>query len=384
MEKAFIVGGLRSYIGIENSMYRHVPAEILGARVLKKVITRYVPEKIDLVIAGNGVGAGGNLTRLMMLEAGLDESIPGMTIDVQCGSGLESIAIAAAKIQSGQADVIIAGGFESSSTAPRRGYCANHPDYEKFGGKDSWYRVAKFMPDSHCESVMLEGAEQTARTENITRKELDCWALQSHQKAKKAREDKVLEDIVVEVEDQATQDEGIRDRMNERLLARLPYVVKDGQRITAGNACLTNDGAAFVVLCSEKYAKAKGIKAQAEFVGVAEVGANPLESPRTAILAIEKLLQKNKLEISEIDVVECNEAFAVIDALFARKYPEKVEDYNIFGGALAYGHPYGASGGIIALHLLKALEDRKGRYGICSIAAAGGIGTAILLKYGSI
>ena len=121
MEKAYILGGIRSDIGIENGKYCNIPAEKLGAAVFKQLLEKYSiePEKIDLVIAGNAVGAGGNLTRLMLLESEIGKDIPAVTVDVQCGSGLESIALAAAKIQSGQADVVIAGGFESSSTAPK-------------------------------------------------------------------------------------------------------------------------------------------------------------------------------------------------------------------------------------------------------------------------
>ena len=250
MEKAYILGGIRSDIGIENGKYCNIPAEKLGAAVFKQLLEKYSiePEKIDLVIAGNAVGAGGNLTRLMLLESEIGKDIPAVTVDVQCGSGLESIALAAAKIQSGQADVVIAGGFESSSTAPRRSYHPNHPDYEKYGGKDNWYRVAKFVPEYHHEQVMLEGAEHTAVTEKITREEMDAWALLSHKRAVKAREDHVLEDCIVSVTGDLPKDEGIRDRMSERLLKRLPPVLKEGSLITAGNACLTHDGAAFVIL----------------------------------------------------------------------------------------------------------------------------------------
>lgn len=142
MENAYILGGLRSYVGVVNGMYRHIPAEVLGAEVLKQVMEKYQLCEPDYIIAGNGVGAGGNIARLMALTAGVDISVPAFTVDVQCGSGLESIAVAAAKINSGEADVIIAGGFESSSTQPRRGYNPNHPDYTG----DEWYSVAKFMP----------------------------------------------------------------------------------------------------------------------------------------------------------------------------------------------------------------------------------------------
>lgn len=375
MMNAYILGGLRSYVGVVNGMYRHIPAEKLGAAVLRQVMDKYNITEPDYIIAGNGVGAGGNIARLMALEAGVDCSVPAFTVDVQCGSGLESIAVAAAKLHSGEADCIIAGGFESSSTQPRRGYNPNHPDY----AGDGWYSVAKFMPDVHRETVMLEGAELAAQREQITKAEMDAWVLRSHRLATAARASGALQEIIAPVFG-AEQDEGIRPRMSQRLLDRMPKVLEGGELITAANSCLINDGAAFVVLCSEKYLQEHGLKAQARVVGSAACGGDPLVSPRTAITALQKLLAKHGLTEQDIDDFELNEAFAVIDVLFARSFAQSVDKYNVFGGALAYGHPYGASGGIITLHLLEALKRCSGRYGAASVAAAGGVGTALLME----
>lgn len=372
---AYILGGLRSYVGVVNGMYRHVPAEKLGAAVLRKVMEKYQVTKPDYIIAGNGVGAGGNITRLMALEAGVDISVPAFTVDVQCGSGLESIAVAAAKINSGEADVIIAGGFESSSTQPRRGYNPNHPDYTG----DAWYSVAKFMPEIHRETVMLEGAELAAKREQITKAEMDHWVLQSHKLATAAHDEGLLKNVIVSVCG-GEKDEGIRPRMSQRLLDRMPKVLPGGEFITAANSCLINDGAAFVVLCSQKYLQEYNLQAQAKVIGSTACGGDPLVSPRTAITVLEKLLAKYGLREQDIDDFELNEAFAVIDVLFARTFTQSTDKYNVFGGALAYGHPYGASGGIITLHLLEALRQKGGKYGCASVAAAGGVGTALLIE----
>lgn len=379
-DKVYILGGLRSYIGVENGMYKHLPAEKLGAEVLRKVIDKFNISKPDYIIGGNSVGAGGNITRLMMLEAGVSCEVPAYTVDMQCGSALETMAIAAAKIKSGQADIIIAGGFESSSTAPGRRYNKNHPDYEKMGGKDSWYKVAKFIPETHDELTMLRGAEKTAIVQNISREEMNPWVIRSHNLAKTARDSGVLDDITVEAAGCGKRDEGIRDRMNQKLLDRLPCVLKDGTRINAANSCLTNDGAAWIVMCSEEYIQKTGQKPDAQFFDAVSAGSDPSISPLSVVYSIDKLLEKNRLDYTDIDIYECNEAFAVIDVLFGRKYPKACCDYNIFGGALAYGHPYGASGAIITLHAIKALEKTGGKYAVCSIAAAGGIGTAVLLE----
>ena len=374
MDNVYILGGLRSYIGVINGMYRHVPAEKLGTAVLRQLLEKY-PVEPDYVVCGNGVGAGGNITRLMTLEAGLDNRVPAFTIDVQCGSGLESIAVAAAKIACGDADVVIAGGFESSSTQPRRGYNPNHPDYNG----DSWYSVAKFMPDIHRETVMLEGAEEAALKEHITKEEMDRWVLRSHKLAAQAAEQNLLKNIIAPVFG-AMKDEGIRPRMRQRLLDRMPKVLTGGQYITAANSCLINDGAAFVVLCSQEYLQKRGLVPQAKVLASTACGGDPLISPRTAVAALEKLLVKNNLTEADIDGFELNEAFAVIDVMFARSFSNSLDKYNVFGGALAYGHPYGASGAIITLHLLESLKQRNGRLGCASVAAAGGVGTALLLE----
>lgn len=373
---AYILGGLRSYVGLSKGMYCHVPAEKLGAAVLRQVMDKYNIIEPDYIIAGNAVGAGGNIARLMALEAGVKQTVPAFSVDVQCGSGLESIAIAAAKITCGEADVVIAGGFESSSCQPRRGLNKNHPDYVD----DSWYSVAKFIPGVHRETVMLEGAEQAIIEEKVSKEELDYWVLRSHKLATEARDKGLLQNIITPVFD-AKQDEGIRPRMSQRLIDRLPKLLPDGKLLNAANACLINDGAAFIVLCSKKYLEEHGLKAQARVLGSTACGGDPMVSPRTAVTVLEKLLNKHHLQEKDIDGFELNEAFAVIDVIFARTFPNSLDKYNVFGGALAYGHPYGASGAIITLHLLESLRQRGGRFGCTSVAAAGGVGTALLLEY---
>lgn len=377
MEKVWILGGLRSFIGVKDRMYRCVPAEILGAGVLKSLTERYHLDEreIDFVIGGNAVGGGGNITRLAALEAGLGETVPAVTLDLQCGSALESIVMAAAKIESGLADLVIAGGLESSSTQPIRTWNPNHPDCIPGGS----YTVAKFIPGCQGEQVMLEGAELTALEEKVEKEEMDPWILRSHSRAAAAGREGALSDILISVAG-SRKDEGIRENMSQKLIDRLPFLLPGGKKITAANACLMHDGAAFVILCSERYGRLRNLQPAAYFCNAAAVGADPLKSPKTAVQAADKLLSRAGLNYHEVDAFEVNEAFAVIDALFLRKFPGIEERYNRFGGALAYGHPYGASGAIILLHLLKALEKREGRYGLCCVAAAGGIGSAVLVE----
>lgn len=467
MDKVYLLGGRRSYIGVENGIYRNVGAEELGAFVIKKVMDSYdiSPEDIDLVAVGNAIGAGGNIGRLASLMAGVPEKTPVVTVDSQCGSGLAAIMQAAMQIELGMADVAIAGGFESSSTAPVRSINKRHPDYMVDG--DNVFKVAKFKPGSYDELAMFKGAEKCAATFGMDRHELDMYAIRSHRRAVQSRENGELDDILAgsfyeydrsrrTVEDdepgkcanaEAEQhknrtltrkehlekDEGIRDRISEKLLTRLPALVPGGSYITAGNVCLTNDGAAFVLLCSERFLKKykenkKYIKDMNEIihpfkiVDIVSVGASPDMSPVSIVPAIDKLLSRNNLKASDILAWEYNEAFAVIDKLMESYVNKDFSNANIFGGALAYGHPYGASGGIITLHLMKAMEKLmaeeaevsannsvdneagyndvdnidwnivvKGeevsetdvsetRYGVCAVAAAGGIGTAMLVS----
>ncbi len=467
MDKVYLLGGRRSYIGVENGIYRNVGAEELGAFVIKKVMESYdiSPEDIDLVAVGNAIGAGGNIGRLASLMAGISEKTPVVTLDSQCGSGLAAIMHAAMQIELGMADVAIAGGFESSSTAPVRSINKRHPDFSDDG--DNVFKVAKFKPGSYDELAMFKGAEKCAATFGMDRHELDMYAIRSHRRAAQARENGELDDILagsfyeydrsrrtVEVyetgkcvnieasqhknetstrKEHPEKDEGIRDRISEKLLTRLPALVPGGSYITAGNVCLTNDGAAFVLLCSERFLKKykenkKYIKDMNEIihpfkvVDIVSVGASPDMSPVSIVPAIDKLLSRNNLKASDILAWEYNEAFAVIDKLMESYVNKDFSNANIFGGALAYGHPYGASGGIITLHLMKAMEklmaeeaevsannsvdneagyndvDNKDwnivvkgedvsetdvsetRYGVCAVAAAGGIGTAMLVS----
>ena len=376
MENVYILGGLRSHIGIKNGIFKNVLPEKLGAEVLKKLISKYNLQDIDEIICGNAVGTGGNITRLMSLYAGVSEEVPAYTVDMQCGSGSMSIEMAFAKIRSGMCNLIIAGGFESSSLQPLRYFNKNDPRYSD---ETPYFQAAQFSPYEVQENAMLMGAERVAQKYNIKKEELDFWVLQSHERAVKARNIGILNDIICSI-NESDHDEGIRESMRQSLIDRLKPLVDENGVITAVNSCLTNDGAAFVILCSEGYIKNNNIKSKAQIVETALKGANPLHSPESSIIVTDKLLKSQKMEYSDISAFEFNEAFAVIDVMFQRKNPRLIDRYNILGGALAYGHPYGASGAIIMLHLLKSLEYVDGEYGLTAIAAAGGIGSSILIK----
>ena len=377
MNKVYIAGGLRTHIGLKNGIFKNIPAEQLAAALLMKLVSQYQLAEPDEIICGNAVGTGGNITRLMALEAGIAASVPCLTIDMQCASAAEAIAIAIAKIKAGMAEVIIAGGFESSSMQPTRVYCPRDERYTPEG-----FTVAQFTPETTSATAMLEGAERTASQEGITRAELDKYVVRSHAMARQARESKILEPFIASVCG-STKDEGIRDRMSERLAAKMPLLLGPNTTLTAANACLINDGAAFVIVASERWLQEHGtdnLYPRAELVTAVEGGVEANCSPRGALAVGNLLLEREHLSAEQIDAFEYNEAFAVITAMFAREYPQLLPRYNQLGGALAYGHPYGASGAILVLHLLAELEQTQGDYGLVAIAGAGGLGTALLLK----
>ena len=417
MEKVFLLGGLRSHIGLTGGLFKTVAAEDLAAAVLKKVTEKYpCALQAEGIICGNAVGTGGNITRLAALKAGLPRHIPALTLDMQCASAAASIELAMAKIGSGMSDILIAGGFESTSMQPVRIYAKEDARYTEQG-----FTVAQFSPDTTSAGAMLEGAERTCQKHGFTREELDGFAVRSHQLAKRARDEGRLDDVIVSVFGSRC-DEGIRDRMSPKLAARMPKLFTGEEvktilnnpsvteetvenrtsscneneiqnpfrtgtaaasatpLLTAANACLTNDGAAFVVLVSQRAAERFGLEPEAELLAGCEWGVDPRFSPEGAIETGERLLQQCGMQPDQISVFEYNEAFAVISGLFARRYPDLMERYCPWGGALAYGHPYGASGAILLLHLWQELKQLRGALGLLSIAGAGGLGAALLVK----
>ena len=372
MRKVFVVDARRTAIVTSNGKFKSIRPEVLGARLLRSLRA----EPIDEIILGNAIGTGGNIARLTSLLAELD--IPSLTIDMQCASGAASIAIAFAKIRADLAECIIAGGIESASLQPLRVYHKNDPrhDQSNVNGIDGGFYTAQFSPDSLSPTAMLEGAERVAQAEKISKYELDEWAIESHRRAARSRE--ILSDAIIPI-DGWTIDNGIRDRIDHRLLDRAPLPLGNGTVTSAGNSCRINDGAAIAVLASEDFVRRHNLNPIAEILSAASLGGDPHQSPRGAMSTGGFLLQKNNLRWEDLSAIEFNEAFAVIDVLFERAHPTLIDRYNRLGGALAYGHPYGASGAILLLHLIKAIGSTGG-LGLMSIAGAGGVGQAILIK----
>ena len=371
----YILGGLRTPIVVANTKFKNIRPEIFGAEVLKALRGKFNLNRVDEVICGNAVGTGGNLARLMTLLAGFDESTPALTVDRQCASGAAAISIAYAKISAGLADVIIAGGAESSSLQPLRIYNKNDDRFNLSADDNiqGAYKTAQFSPDELDSLAMLKGAQRVAQAENISKAALDDWAFISHQRANNAKN--ILKNFIVPING-ICADNGIKN-ITAKLLERAPRPLGENSIISAANACRINDGAAFVVLASENFVRENNLLHAAQIIDVATGGVNPLESPRGAQAVADKILAKNNLSYENLAAIEFNEAFAVIDVLFERAHKNLVSIYNQLGGALAYGHPYGASGAILLIHLLASL---KNGLGLIAIAGAGGTGESILIE----
>ncbi|SNV61456.1 acetyl-CoA C-acyltransferase [Veillonella rodentium] len=363
----YIHGGLRSPIGVVHGQYKTLRPEVLGARLINELSARNTITSVDGIFCGNAVGTGGNLGRLMGLMTNLPESVPAVTVDMQCASALMSIEMAYTHIKAGVMCSAIAGGVESSSLQPRRTYA----DGDDRAGS---YMVAQFSPNDQSPRTMLEGAERTIRKYNIAKEALYPYIIESHQKAGAAHSNQMLSQYIMplEINGKICRDECIRPTMNEKLLGRMKPLLGSDSITNAGNACLTHDGGAFVYL-----SKRKGpfrIHSMLPWAG------DPQYSPEGALESTKAILERTGLSMDDIDAVEWNEAFAIIDVLFQKVYPNHMEKYNYFGGALAYGHPYGCSGAILVLHCMAALEQCNGRYGLCAIAGAGGTGAALIIE----
>ena len=377
MEKVYILGGLRTPVVVKNNRFKNIRPEHFGAVVLRAIIDKYALPAVDGIFGGNAVGTGGNITRLMALEAGLAETIPACTIDMQCASAAAAIDLAYAKIACGSGDLFLVGGMESSSLQPMR--CYDPKDNRYTATRGGCYRTAQFAPEELSPQTMLEGAERVARAEQMTGAELSSWAIESHHRAYETEKKGLLRDLIVPIAGWS-KDDGIHPQINQHLINRLPLSLGAGTLINAANACRINDGAAFVVLCSGAFCRKHYLQPRYRLVDTLASGGNPSESPRGAMRTADLLLRRHGLQYEDMAAIEFNEAFAVIDVLFARRFPGLIKRYNALGGALAYGHPYGASGAILALHLMKAMQLRGESYGIASIAGAGGMGAAFLLK----
>ncbi|WP_087972504.1 thiolase family protein [Oceanobacillus rekensis] len=376
MNTPVIVQAKRTAVGKIGGIFKNMPPEKLGAAVIQELIaeSRINPRSIDEVILGNAVGPGGNIARLTALTAGIPVEVPAVTVDRQCGSGLEAIHIACRNIQAGAGDIYIAGGIESSSLAPWK---MEKPT--SLYGTPTLFTRAQFSPESIGDPDMGIAAENVAEAYQISRSEQDVFAYNSHQKAVAARDSDRFSNEMVVLQGK-NEDECPRPGLTLKTLAKLRPIFKEDGTVTPGNACPVNDGASAVLIMSEQKCLELGLKPLLKFIDATSAGVDPNLLGIGPIPAVKKLLKRTKLSIEDIDLVEFNEAFAsqVLASIRELDIPE--DKLNVGGGALAFGHPYGASGAILVTRLCTEMERLKGKYAIATLGIGGGLGLATLFE----
>ncbi|WP_223987278.1 thiolase family protein [Arthrobacter sp. NicSoilB8] len=337
------------------------------------------PESVTDVVIGNAVGGGGNVARLAALEAGLPVTVPGLTVDRQCGSGLDAIVLASRLVAAG-GGLYLAGGVESISTAPLR---AHRND----DGTADYYSRAQFAPLSLGDPDMGVAAENVAAHYGVSRERQDVFALRSHRRALAAAAaglfDGEIVPLAVEPGTSVEADDGPRPSLGPALMARFPPVFAEGGTVTAGNSCFDADGAAAVVITSVERARQLGATDGLLVLGTDTAGVAPQLLGIGAAAAAKRLLTAHGLAATDMALVEFNEAFAAQTLACFDQLGIDPERANLDGGALALGHAYGASGAVLVTRLLAQARrsGEQGQLALAMISIAGGMGTAALLGY---
>jgi acetyl-CoA acyltransferase len=387
MATAVIVDAVRTPLGRRNGALRDWHPVDLAARVLRALVERndLDPGTVDDVIAGcvSQTGEQGlNVARSAALAAGFPETVPGTTVDRQCGSGQQALHFAAQGVMAGAYDVVIAAGVESMTRVPMGSTILNGP------GKPFGPLVAQRY--SPAGGLVPQGlaAERIAEQWALTRDALDAYSLESHRRAARATDAGRFAGEMVPVtletakgKQQFSVDEGIRrDSSLEALAALKPAFLADGGTVTAGNASQLSDGAAAVLVMSEERAARLGLVPRARFVSFAVCGSDPLTMLTGPIPATTSVLERAGLTLDDMDVVEVNEAFASVVLAWAAEHHPDMDRVNVNGGAIALGHPLGCSGARLAATLVAELDRSGGRYGLQTMCEGGGMANALVLE----
>jgi acetyl-CoA C-acetyltransferase len=389
MNNVYIIAAKRTAIGRLGGGFVGTSAVDLGATVVKSVLTA-LPQSnlVGEVILGNvlGAGCGMNVARQVAIGAGLDPSVPAYAVNKVCGSGLKAIALAGQAIRDGEADIVVAGGTENMSQAP---YLLPGARYgQRLGDGAMLDAILKDgLTDAFSGQHMALLAERMAETCKIDRASQDAFALSSQQRWAAAQAAGVFADEITPVRIRVKKQEQVVDRDEHtrpdttiEQLAGLPAAFKKDGTVTAGNASGINDGAAAVLLASEKAVKAHGLRPIGRLVGWASAGVAPQDMGLGPIPAARKLLEKTGRQLADVDLVELNEAFAVQTLACMRELGLDSDKVNVHGGAIAMGHPIGASGARVVVTLLNALAKRGGRCGIATLCIGGGMSMAAMVE----
>lgn len=390
--KVVLAGACRTAIGKMGGALSNVPAADLGAIVIKEALNRagVKPEQVDEVRMGCVIQAaqGQNVARQASIKAGLPVEVPALTVNVVCGSGLECVNEAAIQIMSGQADIVVAGGMENMSMAPyaltkaRFGYRMNN-------GTVVDTMVNDALTDAFNHYHMMITAENVCDKYGLTREELDAFAANSQQKTEKAMAEGKFKDEIVPVPVKVKKetvmfdtDEGPRPGTTVETLAKLKCCSgKEGGLVTAGNASGINDGAAAIVVMSEEKAKELGVTPMATWVAGALGGVAPEIMGVGPVASTRKVFERTGLTIDDMDLVEANEAFAAQSVAVAKDLNFDMNKVNVNGGAIALGHPVGASGCRILVTLLHEMQKRpEVKRGLATLCIGGGMGCSTIVE----
>lgn len=389
-KKIVLAGACRTAIGTMGGALSTVPAAELGAIVIREALKRagVAPEKVDQVYMGCVIqaGQGQNVARQASIKAGLPIEVPAVTVNVVCGSGLQCVNMAAQMIEAGDADIVVAGGAENMSMAPyammkgRYGYRMGNAELVDTMIKDALW-------DAFNDYHMGITAENICEQWGLTREELDKFAADSQRKCEEARKNGAFKDEIVPVEVKKKKetvivdtDEGPRHGTTVEVLGKLrPAFKKDGI-VTAGNSSGINDGAAAVVVMSEEKAKELGVKPMATWVAGALAGVEPRIMGIGPVAATKKVMEKTGMSIGDFDIIEANEAFAAQSVAVGKELGFDLSRLNPNGGAIALGHPVGASGCRILVTLLHEMEKKDAKTGLATLCIGGGMGCAAIVK----
>ena len=386
MREAVIVSAVRTAIGRQGGALASVPAHVFGAEVIKEALHRanVTADMVDDVILGNVLSGGGNIARLTALQTGLSTELPGLTVDRQCGSGINAINLAAQAIWAGDGDVFIAGGVESMSRAP---YLMDRPE-KAFSPTLPNFRKSNLAPKEIGDPPMGITAENLAEKYSISREEQDDFAYQSQQKMAKAMEEGRFEEQIVPISIpvrkgeplQFQVDEHPRPQTTKEALASLPAVFRQGGTVTAGSSSGLNDAAAAVVIMSREKANELGIRPLAVIRAQAVAGVDPNIMGIGPVPATRKVLEKAGLSLSDLDLIEINEAFAAQVLACDKELEMDREKVNVNGGAIAHGHPLGATGAILLTKAVYELKRTGGKYALITACIGGGQGIATIIE----
>ena len=390
-KKVVLAGACRTAIGTMGGGLSTVPAADLGSIVIKEALKRTnVPaDQVDEVLMGCVIqaGLGQNVARQASINAGLPIEVPAVTINVVCGSGLNCVNLAATKILAGEADIVIAGGMENMSLAP---FCLDKArfGYRMNNGVLKDCMVNDALTDAFNHYHMMITAENVCDKYGITREELDEFSANSQQKCEAAIAAGKFDDEIVPVPVKVkkemvdfVKDEGPRPGTTAESLSKLRCCSgKEGGLVTAGNASGINDGAAAIVVMSEEKAKELGVTPMATWVAGALGGVEPEIMGVGPVASTKKVLAKTGLSIDDFDLIEANEAFAAQSIAVARDLKFDMSKVNVNGGAIALGHPVGASGCRILVTLLHEMQKRGSNRGLATLCIGGGMGCSTIVE----